>query len=429
VALIGPTRDGRLAAYSAVTAAGLLAGVVTSRLSAVAVVIPFAITLAIGARHRGAVRVDATITIARGQILEGDRVEGTISITRPPGTELELLLRIPPGMEAIEPAELLAWDVPPGAANVDLPFAVTADRWGRHRIGTLHARFRYPSGLITWEGEITRGPELRVLPSAERLDRLLDPAVAHASAGVHRSKRIADGTEFADIRAYQPGDRLRDLNWQVTNRRGAPHVNLRHPERSAEVIVLVDTFTDSYVENSVIGQEALAHCARAAWGLGRAHLAAQDRVGFLAYGRVGTALTSASGARARYRLLETMLSVGGAVAAGSSEVNPLPERVVPPAALLIAITPLFDDRLVAVLQSLRARGRAVAAVVLDVKLPAAHSAADEMARRLWELDLEGRRDRLRNTGIPTVVWDPTVSLAHIVRRVDDVRAGMVEVRR
>jgi uncharacterized protein (DUF58 family) len=429
MALIGPTRDGRFAAYTTVTAAGLLAGVVTSRPSAVAMVVPFAIALAIGARHRGAVRVDATITIHRGQIIEGDHVEGTITITRPPGTELELLLRVPPGMEPIDPPGLLAWDVPPGPSTVDLPFTVTADRWGRHRIGTLHARFRYPSGLITWEGEVTQGPELRVLPSAERLDDLLDPAVAHASAGMHRSRRVGDGTEFADIRPYHPGDRLRDLNWQVTNRRHAPHVNLRHPERSAEVIVLVDTFTDSYIENSAIGQDALAHCARAAWGLGQAHLAAQDRVGFLAYGRVGTVLTSASGARARYRLLETMLSVGGAVAAGTSEVNPLPERVVPPAALLIAITPLFDDRLVPVLQSLRARGRAVAAVILDVKLPPAHSASDEMARRLWELDIESRRDRLRDTGIPTVLWSPTDSLAHVVRRVADLRHGMVEVRR
>jgi uncharacterized protein (DUF58 family) len=429
VALIGPTRDGRFAAYAAVAGAGLLAGVVTSRMSAVALAVPFAITLVIGARRRGAVRVDATISIKRGQILEGDKIEGSIVITRPPGAELELLLRTPPGMEALDPPELLAWDIPPGPSLVQLPFTVTADRWGRHRIGTLHARFRYPSGLITWEGEIGQGPELRVLPSAERLDKLLAPAVAHTSAGMHRSRRVGDGTEFADIRPYQPGDRLRDLNWQVTTRRREPHVNRRHPERSAEVIVLVDTFTDSYVENSAIGQDALSHCARAAWGLARAHLAAQDRVGFLAYGRVGTAVSSASGAKARYRMLEAMLAVGGAVAAGTSEVNPLPERVVPPAALLFAITPLFDDRIVGVLQSLRARGRAVAAVVLDVKLPAAHSASDEMARRLWELDIEGRRDRLRDTGIPTVLWDPSESLADVVRRVDDVRAGMVEVRR
>lgn len=429
MALIGPTRDGRLAAYATVATAGLGAAVATSRPALLALSIPFAYVLATGARHRGALRVEATISVGKGQILEGDLVTGSIVVTRPPGTELELLLQIPPGMEAVDPPDLLAWDVPPGDDTVQLPFTLRATRWGRHRLGTLHVRFRYPAGLITWEGELTRGPEVRVLPSAERVNDLLDPATSHATAGLHLSRRIGDGTEFADIRPYQPGDRLRDLNWQVTTRVGEPHVNRRHPERSGEVLVLVDTYTDSYAENSSIGQDALAHCARAAWGLARSHLTAQDRVGFLAYGRYGTVVVPGTGARARFRLLEAMLDVGGAVASGDTTLNPVPERAVPPAALLIAITPLFDDRLVPVLQALKARGRAVAAVVLDVQLPAAHSQPDEIARRLWAIDLEARRDRLRDTGIATVVWDPSQGLADVIRRIDDARVGMVAVRR
>ena len=39
------------------------------------------------------------------------------------------------------------------------------------------------------------------------------PPRSSGLVGVHRSPRPGDGTELRDIRAFQPGDRLRRVDW------------------------------------------------------------------------------------------------------------------------------------------------------------------------------------------------------------------------
>ena len=55
-----------------------------------------------------------------------------------------------------------------------------------------------------------------------------------------------------------------------------PYVNLRHPERSTDLILLVDTFSASVLPRQV----------RAAAGLARTALARHDRVGLVGFGGV-----------------------------------------------------------------------------------------------------------------------------------------------
>ena len=48
------------------------------------------------------------------------------------------------------------------------------------------------------------------------------------------------GMEFAESRAYQPGDDIRALDWRVTARTGRPHTKLFHEERERPVLIGVD---------------------------------------------------------------------------------------------------------------------------------------------------------------------------------------------
>ena len=41
-----------------------------------------------------------------------------------------------------------------------------------------------------------------------------------------------DGIEFADIRPFVPGDRVRRINWRASARRPGLWVNESHPERN-----------------------------------------------------------------------------------------------------------------------------------------------------------------------------------------------------
>ena len=48
------------------------------------------------------------------------------------------------------------------------------------------------------------------------------------------------GMEFDEVRAYQPGDDVRSIDWRVTARSGKPHTKLFREERERAVIVWVD---------------------------------------------------------------------------------------------------------------------------------------------------------------------------------------------
>jgi uncharacterized protein (DUF58 family) len=169
---------------------------------------------------------------------------------------------------------------------------------------------------------------------------------------------------------------------------------------------VVDTFNDQPGDLSPVGRAALERCARAAWGVANLHLSAQDRVGFLAHGRVGMWLTPSGGDRARYQLLDALLELGGAVNAGSSKRSIDAARAVPPNALVVAFTPLWDWRIVDLLHRLRLAGRNVVAVVVDTTglLGTPETAAAQSAQRLFALLLDERRGRLRDAGVPEVLW-------------------------
>lgn len=61
-----------------------------------------------------------------------------------------------------------------------------------------------------------------------------------AGFGSHRSHHRGRGMAFAEVRAYQPGDDIRTLDWRVTARTGKPHTKLFDEERERPVLVALD---------------------------------------------------------------------------------------------------------------------------------------------------------------------------------------------
>jgi hypothetical protein len=70
---------------------------------------------------------------------------------------------------------------------------------------------------------------------------------------------------------------------------------------------------------------------------------------------------------------------------------------------VVAITPLHDHRSIGTLQARRARGRAVAVVMVDTRdLLDEVSAEETLAQLLWQIELDRRRRELTDLGIPVV---------------------------
>ncbi|MFH1008709.1 MAG: DUF58 domain-containing protein [Candidatus Latescibacterota bacterium] len=59
-------------------------------------------------------------------------------------------------------------------------------------------------------------------------------------SGEYHSVFKGRGVEFAEVRAYQPGDDIRIIDWNVTARTGHPFVKLFDEERELTVMLVVD---------------------------------------------------------------------------------------------------------------------------------------------------------------------------------------------
>ena len=94
-------------------------------------------------------------------------------------------------------------------------------------------------------------------------------------------------------------------------------------------------------------------------------------------------------------------------------ISVLPRRALPPRALVIALTPFFDNRTATALLDLRARGYDL--IVIDIGSPEpapALAAEPSLAERLWRLSRETLRYRFAQAGVPVVTWhegDPLVA--------------------
>ena len=78
-------------------------------------------------------------------------------------------------------------------------------------------------------GAVLRALELSV---RRKVDGLL--------AGDHRSLRLGQGTELAQVRPYVPGDDVRRIDWNATARTGQPHVRVYVAERALTTWLVLD---------------------------------------------------------------------------------------------------------------------------------------------------------------------------------------------
>jgi uncharacterized protein (DUF58 family) len=81
-------------------------------------------------------------------------------------------------------------------------------------------------------------------PTPARILDALDLALVRRTAGMlpgeHRAPGVGAGTELAQLRVYQPGDDVRQLDPAASARTGMPHVRLHVPERLMTAWIVLD---------------------------------------------------------------------------------------------------------------------------------------------------------------------------------------------
>jgi uncharacterized protein (DUF58 family) len=260
---------------------------------------------------------------------------------------------------------------------------------------------------------------LKVFPRDEAVRNLLRPFETQVYSGNHVAAQSGEGIEFADLRQFVPGDRVRHVNWRASARRRQLWVNEYHPERNADLVVFVDAFAEARR-----GQRStLDPAVRAAASIVARYLRQRDRVGFVSFGGFLNWLLPSSGTRQLYRIVDAMLDTQIVLSYAWKEVDVIPPRTLPPHALVIALTPLLDDRSTSALLDLRGRGFDL--VVVEISplpfLPQPQNTAQELGLRLSRLRREAVRGRFERAGVPVAVWDDESSLAEAVEEVSAYR--------
>jgi uncharacterized protein (DUF58 family) len=224
--------------------------------------------------------------------------------------------------------------------------------------------------------------------------------------GNYVSPSVGEGLEPGDIRAFVPGDRVRHVNWRASLRFRRLFVTQYHLERNADVILMLDTLAEAGVSPDT----TLDASIRAAAALATAYLARKDRVGLIEYCGPFRWVRPDSGRTHHERLLEALLRADVMFSYVTQEVALVPRRVLPPQALVIAISPLLDARFEQAVTDLAARGFDVT-VLSPSPIPLVRRArratpSVDLACRLWALERQGRAEALRRLGITIVEWDP-----------------------
>jgi len=386
----------------ALAGAGLVGALASGRPELALIAMPFLVFAGVGLVLAREPRLAVEIELDRTRLLEGSDAMATVRV-RNDGV----------GPVQIEVALLRSRNLtldPPGAVGIllragghsELAFDVRPQRWGSHAVGPAVVRARDLLGVTTWEGRLGGRADVRAFPREQRLRELVAPLRTQPFLGTHVARVRGEGIEFADIRPFRAGDRVRHINWRATARRGAPQVNDRHPEHSSDVVLLLDTFEEARDRAGGTLDDAV----RAAAALARACLARRDRVALVDFGGTLHWLEPAFGATQLYRIIDALLSSDIAFSYAWRNVDSIPLRVLPSGALVLAISPLLDERSLAMVTDLRRRGFDLTVIEvspLDHASPG-ESGDDAVAFRLWRLQREAMRARLQSLGIGVAVW-------------------------
>jgi uncharacterized protein (DUF58 family) len=414
----------KLAGYAGLVGAALLGALALRRPELVALAGAFALPLALSLAFEHAPRLRLEAALGGERALQGDEVTLSFELEGEPVERLELLVDVPYGIGVEEGSPRTVLRLAGEEQTVEL--RLRCERWGAYVLGGALVRAHDRFGVLLHEQRLEPSLPLKVYPHAENLRALLPPQETQVSAGNQVARARGEGIEFADLRPFTPGDRLRRINWRASARRGTIWVNEAHPERNADIVLFLDTFAEA----RRTGPGTLDLAVGAAGSLAERYLRNKDRVGLVSFGGILNWLIPATGVVQLYRIVDALLDTEIVLNYAWKDLDVIPVRTLPPKALVVALTPLIDKRSVAALLDLRRRGFDLAVIEID-PAPYVEPGNDELERlafRLWRLRREALRSEYERVGVPVVPWRDGESLQVALQEVRSFRRGARAVR-
>lgn len=148
-------------------------------------------------------------------------------------------------------------------------------RWQR-----LRAHAAAPAEPVA-ETRTDRPVPRELLDQVRRIELRMRGLVDSLFSGEYHSVFRGQGMEFAEVREYQPGDDVRNIDWNVTARMAAPYVKKHIEERELTVLLAVDlSGSEQFGTRGRFKAEAAAEIAAV---LALSAIRNNDRVGMIVF--------------------------------------------------------------------------------------------------------------------------------------------------
>ena len=191
-------------------------------------------------------------------------------------------------------------------------------------------------------------------------------AVGGHGIGLHQSHSRGAGLEFAQYRAYEPGDELRQIDWKLYGRSDKFFVREAERESPVAVWILLDASASMGQADLDRPDFSRLDAAKALYqALAEMALQQGDRFGWAALSDQGLKLVPpATGARQRDRLLLELIPLKAAGGfCREDQLSPVWERI-GARDLVIVLSDCFEPGAIALMEKLAAAGREVLAIEL-----------------------------------------------------------------
>ncbi len=394
----------------AIAALALFLGVAFARIDLVLVAVPCLLALLVGMAIDTAATYGVTHQVSQTRLFEDDVLTVTVTIVAHSTIPLlEILEPLPPSVALVTGQAHAAFSLRAGE-TVQWRYTLRCLRRSRFALGHLYVRLHGRAGCLLRELQHDTPQPCTVYPRIVPLRRAVRPPHTQVYVGNYVSPALGEGIEFGNIRPFAPGDQIKRLNWRASLRLRDLHVNDYHQERNADVVLMLDTLTNF----GSPGLNTLDLCVRAAASLAWAYVRRKDRVGLIAYGGAFRWLKPGVGRAHFQTLLDHLLEANVVFSYVTRDLVLVPRRVLPPQALVIAISPLVDERFVYAVQNLLARAFTVLLLTVSpvavTRAVAPPSAVNDLACRLWTLERAAQLEMLRQQGFAVLEWYPEMPL-------------------
>ena len=415
-----------LRVVACVVAATVL-GPVLRRPDLVVLAAPLAVVAVWSVLRRPAGGVRAQQRLDRTVLREGERTRWRLHVEADDPARVAMVataLEVPPWCETEGGGPGVAFapsSAPSGVAGgdgtvVEGVLVLRSTRWGRRVLPEPTVVASSAWGAFRAACPAPRPLVLVTLPVPVLFDARAPGVHAPGLVGMERAPVQGSGTEFAEIRPFRPGDKLRQVDWARSSRSTTLQVASTWADHDRLVVLVVDAVSTVGPSEGVDGgASSLDLAVRAAAAVADHHLRRGDRVALHVIGGGSRpSLPPRSGTLHLRRVLDRLASIEPGASRHDRDWG---AARLPDGALLVVLSPLLTS--LALDRTVAAARRGLAVVVVDTFPTRLTTHAGPASRALaWRIRLLGRDravQQARRIGVPVVPWRGPGSLDDVLR--------------